>query len=58
MKANISRYGIMNTLVSDNGPQFASREFKQFIDAYGINHVTSFLYTNSQTVWLNEQFKR
>lgn len=41
MKANIARYGVMDTLVSDNGPQFASREFKDFVEAYGINHVTS-----------------
>ena len=41
MKANIARYGIMDTLISDNGPQFASGEFKKFMSDYGINHVTS-----------------
>jgi transposase InsO family protein len=41
MKANIARYGIMDTLVSDNGPQFSSQEFKQFVDSYNIKHVTS-----------------
>jgi len=41
IQANIARYGIMDTLVSDNGPQFASREFKDFVDKYGIQHVTS-----------------
>ena len=41
MKQNIARYGIMDTLISDNGPQFASREFKDFTAKYGIHHVTS-----------------
>ena len=41
MKASIARYGIMDTLVSDNGPQFSSQEFKQFVDSYNIKHVTS-----------------
>ena len=41
IKANIARYGIMDTLVSDNGPKFLSQEFKQFVDSYNIKHVTS-----------------
>ena len=41
MKANIARYDIMDTLISDNGPQFACSEFKKFVNEYGINHVTS-----------------
>jgi transposase InsO family protein len=41
MKINIARYGIMETLVTDNGPQFASAEFSSFTKKYGINHVTS-----------------
>ena len=41
IKENIARYGIMDTLVSDNGPQFACQEFKDFTRAYGIQHTTS-----------------
>ena len=41
IKANISRYGIMETLVSDNGPQYSCREFKEFMKEYNIRHVTS-----------------
>jgi transposase InsO family protein len=41
IKMNIARYGIMDTLVSDNGPQFSSSQFAKFTNSYGINHVTS-----------------
>ena len=41
IKENIARHGIMDTLVSDNGPQFACQEFKDFTRAYGIQHATS-----------------
>ena len=40
MKAHIARYGIPNKLMSDNGPNFTSREFKLFSD-YSIEHITS-----------------
>ena len=41
MKMCIARYGIMETLMSDNGPQFISSEFSQFVQKYKINHITS-----------------
>jgi len=41
IKMNIARYGIMETLISDNGPQFISSEFEEFTRGYGINHITS-----------------
>lgn len=41
LKASIARFGIMKTLISDNGPQYSSGEFKDFINNYGITHVTS-----------------
>jgi hypothetical protein len=41
IKAHIARYGIMETLISDNGPQYASAEFEKFTKDYGINHITS-----------------
>lgn len=33
LKENIARYGIFDTLISDNGPQYTSPEFKSFIIA-------------------------
>ena len=41
IKENIARYGIMDELISDNGPQYASTEFANFTAAYGIKHITS-----------------
>ena len=41
MKAHITRYGIPNNLMSNNGPNFTSREFKLFTDSYNIEHITS-----------------
>lgn len=41
MKQTIARYGIMDTLISDNGPQFTSAEFKDFVMKYNISHITS-----------------
>jgi hypothetical protein len=41
VKANIARYGVMDTLTTDNGPQFSSYEFREFVLEYGIKHVTS-----------------
>ena len=41
IKKIIARYGIMDTLISDNGPQFTSKEFREFYEAYGIEHITS-----------------
>ena len=41
MKGHFARLGIPDTLVSDNGPPFHSREFGQFVNRYEIEHVTS-----------------
>eukprot|EP00731_Ephydatia_muelleri_P021495 Em0014g86a len=41
LKTVFSRYGIPEQLISDNGPQFASREMKMFSASYGFEHVTS-----------------
>ena len=46
-----SRYGLPEILVSDNGPQFTSKEFEQFCTKNGIKHRTSAAYkpsTNGQ----------
>ena len=40
MKTIFARHGISECL-SDNGPQFVSKEFKHFSDEYGFEHVTS-----------------
>lgn len=41
LEENIARYGIFDTLISDNGPQYTSAEFKSSVASYGIEHVTS-----------------
>nr|XP_037275478.1 uncharacterized protein K02A2.6-like [Rhipicephalus microplus] len=39
-----ARFGLPHTLVSDNGPQFISAEFQNFVRMNGINHVTTAPY--------------
>ena len=41
LKKQSARFGIPSTIVSDNGPQFSSEEFKQFVSKWGINHTVS-----------------
>ena len=36
-----ARHGIPEELVSDNGPQFSSRVFGEFVNEWGITHVSS-----------------
>ena len=40
-KTQFARYGIPDTLVTDNGPQFSSEAFKDFACSYGFQHCTS-----------------
>ncbi|XP_011689306.1 PREDICTED: uncharacterized protein K02A2.6-like [Wasmannia auropunctata] len=44
IRESISRYGIPDTIVSDNGPQFVSKEFEEFCKKNGIRHTTSSAY--------------
>ncbi|XP_021359179.1 uncharacterized protein K02A2.6-like [Mizuhopecten yessoensis] len=41
LKNQCSRYGFMDKLITDNGPQFASSEFNEFAKQYGFQHETS-----------------
>lgn len=39
LRSLFARYGLPETLVSDNGPQFVSEEFQKFLKSNGIRHV-------------------
>uniref|UniRef100_A0A8C5QD11 Gypsy retrotransposon integrase-like protein 1 n=1 Tax=Leptobrachium leishanense TaxID=445787 RepID=A0A8C5QD11_9ANUR len=41
LKAHFARYGIPDTVCSDNGPQFISMEFKEFSMNWDFDHITS-----------------
>ena len=41
VKDVFARWGIPSVVVSDNGPQFSSREFASFATSYGFTHVTT-----------------
>ena len=41
LKAHFARFGRPAKLISDNGPPYFSNEFKQFMKAWDIEHVTS-----------------
>ena len=50
-------HGIPQKTVSDNGPSFRSDEFKMFMQANGILHVTSALYDTSTNGVRRDSFK-
>ena len=41
LREMFARYGLPRQVVSDNGPQFTSEEFKQFLHANGVKHITT-----------------
>ena len=41
LKAMFARHGILQYVVSDNGPQYSSEIFSKFAKAYGFIHITS-----------------
>ena len=41
MKQHFARYGIPSTVVSDNGPQFSSKEFESFSKNWDFKHEPS-----------------
>ena len=50
-----SRNGFPGVLVSDNGPQFMSRTFKEFCKKNGINHIRTAVYSHESN-WIVEHF--
>lgn len=57
----LTRQGHCDTIVSDNGPQFASAEFDQFCKAQGIRHIKTAPYSpqsNGQAERFVDTFKR
>jgi len=41
LKVKFSRYGVPDVVISDNGPQFSSKEFAVFAKTWGFDHHTS-----------------
>ena len=41
LKPIFASYGILVTLISDNGLQFTFTEMRQFAETYGFYHITS-----------------
>ncbi|XP_059413408.1 uncharacterized protein K02A2.6-like [Carassius carassius] len=61
LRGLFSRYGIPETLVSDNGPQLTSDEFGSFLKANGVKHVRSAPFhpaTNGLAERFVQTFKR
>ena len=48
LKLVFSEHGIPETHISDNGPQYASEDFRIFSQSYGFKHITSSHCTLSQ----------
>ena len=54
LKSIFAEHGIPTQLMTDNGPQFSSVEFKHFLNVYGMEHVTSSPCTPIERVcWAN-----
>ena len=41
MRKITAMFGIPNTIITDNGPQFIGSSFQAFVKEYGISHITS-----------------
>lgn len=61
LRVMFSRYGLPEQLVSDNGPQFISAEFRNFLEANRIKHILSAPYhpaSNGQAERFVQTLKR
>ena len=61
LRSLFAHYGIPEQLVSDNGPQFTSEEFSQFMQQNGFKHIRSALYhppSNGQAERFVQTFKQ
>ncbi len=47
LKEQFARYGCPDEVVMDNGPQFASSEFQQFLSEYGVHVLMTSIYNPS-----------
>ena len=56
LKSVFSRYGILEILVSDNSPQFASQEFTEFASAYNAERAVKKLLKSSDDPYLSLLF--
>ena len=54
LKQHFARYGIPDEVISDNGPQFSSKEFAKFVKDCEFNHTT----TSPHYPQANEQVER
>ena len=54
-KAHFAQYGIPDSLISDNGPQFSSEGFIQFAKDYQFKHCTSI--PRRPQSWQKEPYK-
>ncbi len=55
LRQMFAMYGLPEQVVSDNGPQFTSEEFAEFLKQNGVKHITSAPYHPS-TNGLAERF--
>ena len=61
LKSTFAQHGILETVRSDNGPQYSLREFAQFASSYEFNHITSsprFPQSNGQVERMVQTVKR
>jgi transposase InsO family protein len=50
LKKHFARYGIPSTVMSDNGPQFVSREFELFLSNWKVKNIKSNLVPQIYTI--------
>lgn len=61
LRTLFARQGIPVEVVSDNGPQFRSEEFRQFMESNAIRHITTSPFhprTNGQAERFVQSFKK